>query len=872
MDLLERDAFLDLLSEYLSEASGGRGRLVLVAGEAGIGKTSLVGRFVEDRAGDALVAWGACDGLFTPRPLGPLFDMGPRLGGELEAALARGAAREEVFTLTLAALRDRTDPFALVFEDIHWADEATLDLLRVLGRRLDVLPGLIVATYRDDELGSRHPLRVVLGDLATSSGVRRISLPPLSAAAVHTLVARSRLDPERVHSMTGGNPFYVTEVVAAGLIEVPQSVREAVLARMARLSDDARAVIIAAALIGLRVAADVLREVTGAAPGALDECIDSGILRTEGDSLSFRHELSRLAIAESSSPATATDLHLEILRVLEARPGTALARLAYHAEAAGDLDAVLRHAPAAAEHAAHLGAHREAAAQYARVLRCGDRLTQSQRADYFEKRSYECYLTDQLIEAIEARKAALDAWRSIGDRLKEGENLRWLSRLSWFLGDSEEADARAREAVRVLEALPPGRELAMAYSNSAHLSMLRADADEATKWGTMAIELAESLGEIEIVVHALNNVGTAIMTAGGVAGREMLERSLALAQEHGFEEHVARAYTNLACTFVITRDYTPGMRLLNEGIAYSTERDLDSWRLYMSSWLARALMELGHWDEALEVSRQLLYGLVAPSPVSRVNPLVVSALVGARRDVPQPALLDEAFEIASKMNEVQRLGPVFSARAEAAWLGGDRDALAAAAGAGLELARGHDEPWMLGQLSFWAAQADALDGVDDRVPEAYSADISGDHARAADLWRAIGCPYEEALALAATGDEGSMKAAFEKLEALGATATVRALARDLRERGVKGVPRGLRPGTRAHPAGLTPREAEILALMARGLRNAEIAEELYLSRKTVEHHVSAVLNKLGVSTRVAAAAKAHELGFLSQDQGVESPT
>jgi ATP/maltotriose-dependent transcriptional regulator MalT len=872
MELLERATFLDLLSEYLSETTHGHGRLVLVAGEAGIGKTSLIQRFAADRSGEVAIAMGACDGLFTPRPLGPLFDMAPKLGGDLVAALAHGADREQVFALVLTALRVRTKPIVLVVEDVHWADEATLDLLRVLGRRLDTSRCLIVATYRDDELGPTHPLRVVLGDLATSAGVRRISLPPLSATAVQTLVARSGLDPNSVHAMTGGNPFYVTEVLAAGLMEVPQTVVDAVLARMARLGPDAREVMVTASLIGLRVEADVLRAVCELTPSALDECIGSGIIRADGDSFYFRHELSRLAIAELASPATAPDLHQAILRALEQRPDAALARLAHHAEAAGDSDAVLKHAWAAAEHAALLGAHVEAAEQYARVLRFVQNLPAEQRAGAFEKRSYECYLTDQLPEAIAARKAALDAWRSIGDPLREGESLRWLSRLSWFLGDSVEADARGEEAVRVLEALPPGRELAMAYSNRAHLYMLRADVDDAIAWGTMAIELAESLGETEIVVHALNNVGTVMVNSGDVAGFELIERSLALAQEHGWEEHVARAYTNLACSYVISQNYAEGMRLLSEGIAYSTERDLDSWRLYLSSWLTRAHMEQGRWVEALVVANELLHGPVKPSPISRLNPLVVLALIGARRGDPQPALTDEAFEIASKMNELQRLGPVRAARAEAAWLAGDRATLAAEARAGLELARRHDEPWLLGVLSFWAAQAGELEELDARVPEGWAAHISGDHARAAARWNQLGCPYEEALALAATGDEDSMKAAFDILESLGATATIRALARDLKDRGIKRVPRGSRPGTRAHPMGLTPREAEILTLVARGLRNAEIADELYVSRKTVEHHVSAILDKLGVSTRIAAAARAHELGLLPEDQGVETTT
>lgn len=255
MELLEREDYLQSLAQYEAEA----GRVVLVAGEAGIGKTALVRAFTDSHDRKGITAWGSCDGLFTPRPLGPLFDMGPQMGGDVAEALNAGAPRDELFSSTLSTLRSATETAVLVFEDIHWADEATLDLLRVIGRRVDALRALVIATYRDDELGPSHPLRTILGDLATSAGLRRISLPPLSLQSVNRLVANTELVAEEVHAVTGGNPFYVTELLGAGLAEVPQSVRDAVLARVARLSQGAQEVIKAAALIGLAVETDVCK-------------------------------------------------------------------------------------------------------------------------------------------------------------------------------------------------------------------------------------------------------------------------------------------------------------------------------------------------------------------------------------------------------------------------------------------------------------------------------------------------------------------------------------------------------------------------------------------------------------------------------------
>ena len=277
------------------------GRLVLVGGDAGVGKTALVRRFCDECAGRARVLWGACDALFTPRPLGPLFDVAESVGGELEAlVVAEGGPREVV-----AALRDelRTrSPTVLVLEDVHWADEATLDVVRLLARRLEAIPALVVATYRDDELESTHALRVVLGDLAAQRGVERIRLAPLSRAAVAALAATSGLDAAELHRVTGGNPFFVTEVLAAGGEEIPATVRDAVMARIARLSGAARRGLEALAIVPGEVELWLLEALAPEAGDWLDESLASGMLAAGRDAVSYRHELARLAVEEALAP------------------------------------------------------------------------------------------------------------------------------------------------------------------------------------------------------------------------------------------------------------------------------------------------------------------------------------------------------------------------------------------------------------------------------------------------------------------------------------------------------------------------------------------------------------------------------------------
>jgi predicted ATPase len=509
--LLEREAFLDLLK-------GPAGRLVLVGGEPGVGKTSLVRAFTQRI--DARVLWGACDPLETPRPFGPLQDVADAVGGELAAAVAAGARPAELVGVLLGELRDSRGAI-LVLEDLHWADEGTLDVLRMLGRRMAGVPALAIATFRED---AGAPLRIALGELATAAAVTRVRLPPLSLEAVRTLAEPLGVDGDELHRRTGGNPFYVTEVLSAPGAAPPQTVRDAVVARAARLSDEARALLERLAV----VPGSADPELIDADDEPLDECLLAGMVEMDGGAIAFRHELARLALEEEIPPRRRAALHRQVLERLAAR-GADPARLAHHADAAGDAAAVLEHSQAAAERAAALGAHTEAAAQYARALRWADGLGTAERAALLERRSYECYLTDQVDDAIAAREEALACRRELGDGIAEGDARRWLSRLHWFNGASAEAERYAAEAVAQLEPLPPGRELAMAYSNRAQLAMLRGDPSDARAWGDRAIALAERLGEHEIVVHALNNVGTAEYVAGRPEGRDMIERSLALA-------------------------------------------------------------------------------------------------------------------------------------------------------------------------------------------------------------------------------------------------------------------------------------------------------------------------------------------------------
>jgi DNA-binding CsgD family transcriptional regulator len=854
MQLLERETQIQLLRAALGEARLGHGAVVLVSGEAGIGKTSLVEHFAGEQGAAWRILWGACDWLFTPRPLGPLYDISRQTKGTLLEHLESGSDRNAVFSACLSELGSQ--PSVMVVEDIHWADEATLDLLKYLGRRMWQVPSLLILTYRDDEIGIDHPLRGLLGDLASSKALQRIPVSALSRHAIEEMARNRNVDSAELFRLTNGNPFFVTEVLAVEK-GIPGTVRDAVLARAARLSYSARAVLEAAAVIGARVEPWLLSRVAGADAAHVEECIAGGMLELQGDFYGFRHELARQTVLELITPPRKVALHQLTLAALKDSSETRLdlARLAHHAEGTKDASAVLEYAPAAARTASAVGAHRQAYSLYRAALQGAAQLPLERQAELLDRYADECEVVDQITEAERAQQEALRLWNELGQRERQGRALRRLSELALRSNQKSSMRRYASEAISALERSGASRELAMAYSHKSRIHMVLYEADEAVQWGERARAMAEDLGDNETLMHALNNIGIVqLWHSQPTEGRGNLDRSLQLALAGNHHDHAARAFYNLASGLLVHYETAASLAYAIEGLEFCAARDLDNWRHGLWSLRGRALFEQGDWAEADRLVRSApsvsgelwieswLPVLQLRLQLRRGDPITAEALDAARATVHGTVFQEITYPLAATLAEYR-------------WLQGDLQGCRLEAEPLYRAACQLKTPRFIGELGHWMWRAGAITAPAVGAAEPYATQIAGDWRAAAAMWEKYGSPYEQAMALM-DGDEEAQLQALQIFERLGARPIIEKLKYKLRLQGVRGIPRGPRPSTRENAFGLTGRELEVLSHLAKGSSNNAIAKTLSLSTRTVEHHIAAVLRKTGTRSRSEVVALA----------------
>jgi len=863
MELVERESAMQTL-RHLLEAARVQGHVALVAGEAGIGKTSLLRALA---AKHEAVWWGACDALQTPLPLAPLLDIARDTGARFAQALA--GPRPALFEAVLDELRLVVTPVLMVIEDAHWADDATLDLLKFLGRRIARTKALLIVSFRDDEVPAAHPLRRVIGELPPAS-LARIELSRLSPAGVETLARRALRSPAGLFAATQGNPFFVSELLRHPVDEVPRTVQDLVLARFARLQTPAQAIVRLASIVPAHIERWLVDALLGPDLRDLEACLDSGLLLADATTLRFRHELARVAVESALAPPVAQALHAQVLRALTAEGRSVpAARLAHHAALAADEAAVRLHVPVAAADARARGAHREAARHYRTVLRQVGSVSEDERRGWLEAYAEESQLLDRHEEAVTARLELDASFARAGDVVGQARNLSRLALLHVFMMRNSQADAASRRAIEMLEAIPPGTALAAAYGIEAGLRMLNRDCAESVEWGNKSIALAREFGDRYRLCASLSTVGTALMFIDFDKGCRQMEEALQMALAEDLPVLAANAMQNLGSGSGELMQLATAEQWLRKAVAYAGERELDDIRHYATAWLALCELHTGRWTEAAQRASDVA-ARAGTSAISRVMALVALGRLRVRRGDPgADAVLDEALSLAGSADTLQRIAPVRAARAEAAFFRDDSVAAAAEAQATLPLALRHRHSWFIGELAYWCWRAGALQTVPNDCAEPYALQIAGRWRESAAAWQRLGCPYEQARALA-DGDADAQREALALFDRLGAQPASESLRRRLREAGVRGLARGVRPSTRKHPFGLTRRELQVLQLLCDGLRNAEIAQKISRSVRTVDHHLAAVFAKLGVDSRVAAIQAAQRAGLAAQSG--RSPT
>ncbi|MDN3547563.1 helix-turn-helix transcriptional regulator [Mucilaginibacter aquaedulcis] len=863
MELIERAGFLALLQAKFENVAEGEGHCIMISGEAGMGKTSLVRAFCRERKKDSSIYQGTCDALFSPRPLAPLYDIAWQLGTDLERG-GRVADRAGLFTRFLHEVSNQKQTTIIVFEDIHWADEATLDFIKFFARRITQIPCLFLLTFRDDEIHSRHPLRTVLGQLPPDS-FTRVQLTPLSREVVDKMAGEKGYNGDDVYAISGGNPFYVSEILASYSPGVPDNIKDSILSVYNRLDDKTKQVwqILSVMPTGLEV--KYLEKMEPCYAQAIENCLEAKILIPNNGLIHFKHELYRRTIELSLSPFLRVSLNKRVLELfLESfESGQETERIIHHAKNANEYEMVVHYVPLAAKKAACVGAHIEASKLYLSAIEYYQGHDKDVLIGFYESYAYECYLTNQIKEAIVYQTKALNIWREKNDAEKIGNCMRFLSRLWWFDGNRKQAEKYGNEAIGILSDQQPSSAKAMAFSNMSQLKMLSGEPAECIFWGTQAIEMAQELGNDEILSHALNNVGTVQMEIkpSEQKGLKLLQQSLDIALKNSYHEHAARAYVNMASNAVKIKDYELAKKTMDAGISYCEKRNLDSWSAYMLAHQARVDLETGNWDEASRVAESLVKNEMH-SPIVKIGALVVLATIKMRKgDTDVFPLLAEAKSMAFETMELQRIIPALVALLEYEWITDSIVIEKAAIDTAISMVERMGNIYENNEFAFWLLKARKQHIPLREFYEGYQVYNPSVAMKAADLWEQLGCPYEQALALF-EGDEPEKRRALIIVQQLGADAVYQKMKLEMRSCGIKNIPRGQRKSTRSNSARLTERELDVLQLLKEGMQNKEIAARLFISAKTVDHHISSILFKLEVSSRAKAVQEAISLNII----------
>jgi DNA-binding CsgD family transcriptional regulator/tetratricopeptide (TPR) repeat protein len=844
--LVEREEQLTSLQRVIS-GSAEEGHVVLVSGEAGYGKTSLLNVFFDGLDHRFTILSAACEPVGIPAPFAPLYDLLDKLPTDLVTDIRSSAGRPAIYAGVLDVLKN--DRVVLVVDDAHWADEATLGLVRYLGRRIGTTGSVLIVTYRSEEVDLTPTLRLVIADLGPTA--LRIDLPPLSLEGVSAMTRGLDLDPEQVHAATLGNPFFVDEVVRHPALRVPPTVQNAVLVNAAQLSEKARELLYMVALSPDGIDLDLLISSGPDAEVYVDTALRRLLLATSGDRVACRHDLIRESLLQAMPPLLARTLHQHLLEDLEGRAADSVdtARLAYHAVGTGDAVKAVEYSLRAAEDARALGAHRQAAFHFSNALTF---------AEAMDSVTLDRVLLEAAMEhcVINAFETAVDlATRRIDlatDPVALARARAWVSYFLSRLNDLEGCGREALFAIEVLRSEPATEELAVGLAVIAWWELVEGRYDEAIRYGDEAVTVAQAVNFPQMEVHAAVTAGIARFFVRDPAGRSQIEAAVRLGQEQNLGEFAARAMNDLGLLSLRRGRPVQALEDFERLVEYTQARELDAW--YIAAIATRAMLRVmhGRWDQA-DLDLEVVVGQ-RTCRQTEIETLNTAAVLRARRGDPGAAdLVEEALCSVEGFDDHEATVISCALAMEGAWIG-----LIPLEEAEFRYRAMLRSPVLpadnsgRGLLGYWASRL-GLEPPEGRIPGPAGMEWEGRVAEASQWWEERGYPIEAAVTRAMIPD-ANLEAVFSGLSGLGADGVIRGLRRELQRRGVARIPRGQRQTTRQNPSGLTERQAEVLSLMVSGLSNAAIAEKLFISEKTASHHVSAVLAKLNVSSRLQAVA------------------
>ncbi|MEU4288477.1 AAA family ATPase [Kribbella sp. NPDC026596] len=769
-DLVERDVELAELAAAADAAvEEGRGVVALVSGEAGAGKSALVRAFLDGLSPAIRVAVGGCDDLLAPRSLGPFRDMAEN-DPELASALA-GDRADSVLPALLRIFSER--PSVVVVEDIHWADDATLDAIRFLARRFPGIPAVLLLTFRETGVDAGHPLRQLLGSLAGAL-VQRVTLPPLSVEAVRRLGAATPEDAVEIHRVTQGNPFFVTEVLTGGGAGVPHTVRDAVLARVGKLPAPARALVERLSVIPTRTERRLAESL--ADPDVLLEVERSGIVIGTDTTVAFRHELARQAIESALTAGERIQANKAVVDVLLGRPEVEPSRLVHHAERAGRIDVILEYGPGAALEAARLGAHRQAAGVLDVVLRHRELLDSRTAAELFTRRAYSLYVVNRFEAASESAESGVVAAQ--GDAVLQAEALLVLARVAMFAPGPMRARQAADQAVEILEPLGDDArlaaaliEVARAHSNLATVGIVAEPSRRAESAAERALNLSQRLDRPDLEAQANCYLGDARLARGDLGGDADLRRAISLAGSDSRIETLVRCYVNAAGGAYRSGRLDEAEKYVAGGLRAAADGEFFAGQYRLRLTLAAVQASRGKWDRAIADLRELLDAPGEPGVMETLARSLLARLLARRGDQEAGAVLAVALADRAVADDSFVATRLAVAQAELGWLDGSWGSLTDELRLTLATAESAGHRSVLGELCAYLGRAgiDVPEPVD--APGPWAATLAGRWHEAAAAWAELGERYEQAVVLATAPDRAARAQGLSLLRDLGAVAT-----------------------------------------------------------------------------------------------------